>query len=170
MDKRCAVWRKAGDNRTLESSRSNSVGPAEIEASPCTTWLKDVQGRVSAPLSHPGHRRHHRRGPVHRRGPEPPRNPPPRDDDGLPGRVQTRPVVRPRSAGKLRRPEDGGLRRRLHGDLCTITLIPYVSIQEYGNRTDVRWLARYRQATARVSWPWACRNSISRPSPTRPKI
>ena len=140
MDKRCAAWRKAGDNRKLEKFEVRRLGPAEIETLAVYS-LADVQSAyrlryrvlgsgdiiVEAKLT-----------PMARTSPEIPRL-------GLKMSLPA-PLQSVRWFG--RGPHENYIDRKSSAfvrvwdkDFYYDKIIPYVSIQEYGNRSDVRWLA-----------------------------
>ncbi len=139
MLNRLAVWRKAGANRTLESFEAKQTGPAEVTIS-VGYDLKDVQGKAKLDYRILG------TGDVlidyhftaaARNLPEIPRV-------GLAFAV---PQAFSRVAWFGRGPQENYVDRKTgafvgqySGD-ASQWLVPYVSIQEYGNRTDVRWVA-----------------------------
>jgi beta-galactosidase len=139
MPGRLAVWRKAGANRTLESFEAKQTGPAEVTVN-VGYDLKDVQGKAAISYRVLGtgdlliDARFTAGG---RTIPEIPRV-------GL-----TLAVPKDFSSAKWfgRGPQESYNDRKtgafvgIYGGNVGDWLVPYVSIQEYGNRTDVRWLA-----------------------------
>jgi beta-galactosidase len=138
MDKRCAVWRRAGDNRTLEKFEARMVSPAQVDVS-VDYSLKDVQAAYRL--------RYHIMGdgavtvevrfaPSARNLPEIPRL----------GMTMILPAEFKDVKWFGRGPQDSYIDRKtaafvgLYAASVPETLIPYVSVQEYGNRTDVRWV------------------------------
>jgi len=137
MDKRCVVWRKAGENRTLDAFEIKAASPAEIEATAEYT-LKDVQGKYRVAYRVGG------RGditvevrfrPAARNLPEIPRV----------GMTMSLPPEFKQVRWFGRGPQENYVDRRtaafvgLYHASVPETLVPYVSVQEYGNRTDARW-------------------------------
>jgi beta-galactosidase len=137
MDKRCAVWRKAGDNRTLDKFEARTMSPSRVDVS-VDYSLKDVQAAYQV--------RYHVTGdgavtvevrfaPAARNLPEIPRI----------GMTIILPAEFKRVRWFGRGPQDSYIDRKtaafvgLYTASVPETLVPYVSVQEYGNRTDVRW-------------------------------
>ena len=143
MERRCAVWRRAGANRTLENFEIRQTGTSEVEAS-ASYRLDDVKAIyrlkyrilgsgdiiIDVALS-----------PTVQNLPEIPRL----------GMILELPGEFNRIQWFGRGPHENYVDRRTSAFVGRYTsevgkmLIPYVSIQEYGNRTDVRWVALSNQ-------------------------
>jgi beta-galactosidase len=139
MDKRCAVWRKAGDNRALDKFEVKQLSAAEIEAV-ADFSLKDVQAKYQIRYRILGSGDviiESRFSPTIRNLPEIPRF----------GMKMALPAGFDKIQWYGRGPHENYIDRKtsafagVYKSAMAEMLIPYVSIQEYGNRTDVRWLA-----------------------------
>jgi beta-galactosidase len=137
MDKRCAVWRKAGDNRTLDKFDVRTVSPTQIDVS-VDYSLRDVQAAYQVRYRVTGDGAitvEVRFAPATRNLPEIPRL----------GMTMILPAEFKQVRWFGRGPQDSYIDRKtaafvgLYAASVPETLVPYVSIQEYGNRTDVRW-------------------------------
>jgi beta-galactosidase len=137
MDKRCAVWRKAGDNRTLDKFEARTVSPTQIDVS-VDYSLRDVQAAYQVRYRVTGDGAitvEVRFAPATRNLPEIPRL----------GMTMILPAEFKQVRWFGRGPQDSYIDRKtaafvgLYAASVPETLVPYVSIQEYGNRTDVRW-------------------------------
>jgi beta-galactosidase len=139
MPKRCGLWRKAGEHRNLESFKIEQVNPGEVRVDVDLT-LVDVPAK------------HHLSYIVLGSG----------DvviENGLNPQAEKLPEI-PRLGMKLampqgfrkiqwygRGPQENYWDRKtgafvgVYGASVDEMVIPYVSPQEYGNRTDVRWVA-----------------------------
>jgi beta-galactosidase len=139
MPARTAVWRKAGDNRTLDKFDIQQSGAAIVEAVADFT-LKDVSAKYQVRYRIFGTGDvdiEVRLSPAGRNIPEIPRL-------GLK-------MALPAEFGNVqwfgRGPQENYIDRKtaafvgFYKSTVAETIIPYVSIQEYGNRTDVRWMA-----------------------------
>jgi beta-galactosidase len=139
MDRRLAVWRKAAFNRTLDTFDVKQTGPAEVVVS-TGYMLKDVQGRYQVLYRVLGS------GDIlvdvkfnaaARNVPEVPRV----------GMTMALPRDFIRCSWFGRGPQENYIDRRTGAFVGVYSgdvndwLVPYVSIQEYGNRTDARWVA-----------------------------
>lgn len=139
MEKRCAVWRKAGENRTLEKFAVSQLSSSEVQAN-IEYLLKDVQARYHVIY------RIYGSGdivvevqflPTTRKLPEIPRL----------GMKMALPSRFRRIQWYGRGPHENYIDRRtsalvgVYKSSVDEMAIPYVSIQEYGNRSDVRWMA-----------------------------
>jgi len=139
MPSRLAVWRKTGANRIVESFEAKQAGPAEVTVS-VGYDLKDVQGKTTIVYRILG------TGDVliDARFTTAARNLPEIPRLGL-----TAALPKAFSTVKWfgRGPQDNYVDRKtgafvgLYSAEVKDGLVPYVSIQEYGNRTDVRWVA-----------------------------
>ena len=139
MPNRLAVWRKAGGNRTVDSFEAKQTGPAEVTVS-VGYDLKDVQGKATIAYRILG------TGDVliDSRFTAGARNIPEIPRVGLN-------LALPKAFSRVqwfgRGPQENYIDRKtgafvgLYSADVQDWLVPYVSIQEYGNRTDVRWLA-----------------------------
>lgn len=147
MDKRLAVWRKAGANRTLERFAAKAEG-AGVRVT-AVYQMKDVSARTEMIYTIDG------AGdivldvafvPAARNLPEIPRL----------GLMITLPKEYNAVRWFGRGPHDNYIDRKssafagLYDAAVDKTLIPYVSIQEYGNRTDCRWVALTNGAGAGI--------------------
>jgi len=139
MDRRSAVWRKAADNRTLDKFEIRQAGPSLVEAA-ADYSLKDVQSKYLLRYRVFG-------------------------SGDVEIEVKFSPAMRnlpkiPRLGMKMalpsefrnirwfgRGPHENYIDRKtaafvgVYQASLDEMVIPYVSIQEYGNRTDVRWAA-----------------------------
>ncbi|MCX6560812.1 MAG: DUF4981 domain-containing protein [Candidatus Aminicenantes bacterium] len=138
MDKRLAVWRKAGENRTMTKIDSGPAGDSvkvaveyalkDVSAKYRMDYTIRASGEVKVEASFE---------PTARNLPEIPRV-------GLS-------LALPKGLNDVRwfgrGPHDNYIDRKssayvgIYKAAVDQTLIPYVSIQEYGNRTDCRWVA-----------------------------
>jgi beta-galactosidase len=139
MDRRLAVWRKAGSNRTLDAFDVKQTGPAEVEVRVVYT-LKDVQARYQVLYRILGSGDilvDVKSNAAARNLPEVPRL----------GMTMAVPKDMNRCVWFGRGPQENYLDRRTAADVGLYSadvnewLVPYVSIQEYGNRTETRWVA-----------------------------
>jgi len=136
---RLAVWRKAGPSRALESFEAKQTGPAEVTVE-VKYDLKDVQGKAAAVYRILGTGDiliDYRFTAAARNLPEIPRL----------GWTLTVPKAFSKVSWFGRGPHENYIDRKtgafvgLYSGDVNQWLVPYVSIQEYGNRTDVRWVA-----------------------------
>jgi beta-galactosidase len=139
MPQRLAVWRKAGANRTVESFEAKAAGPAEVKVD-IGYDLKDVQGKygISYRILGTGDVL------VDVRFTAGVRNLPDLPRMGLA-------LALPKGFSQCRwygrGPQENYIDRRTGAFVGVYTadandwMVPYVSIQEYGNRTDARWVA-----------------------------
>jgi beta-galactosidase len=139
MDKRSAVWRKAGENRTLDKFEVKTVSPAEIDAA-AEYALKDVQAKVQVlyrVMSTGDITIEVKFKPAARNLPEIPRV----------GMTMSLPPEFKQVRWFGRGPQESYIDRKtaafvgLYQASVPETPVPYVSVQEYGNRTDVRWVS-----------------------------
>jgi beta-galactosidase len=139
MPVRCAVWRKAGDNRTLDKFTVVEDGPALVRAEAEYT-LKDVQAKYVVSYRVYGSADivvDVRFSPAARNLPEIPRV----------GMMMTLPAAFSGIQWYGRGPQENYIDRKtsaflgLYSSSVGEMKVPYVSIQEYGNRTDCRWVA-----------------------------
>ena len=139
MDRRCAVWRKAGDNRTLDKFDIRQTGASIVDAA-ADYSLKDVltkyqvryrvfgSGNVEIEVKF---------SPAGRNLPEIPRL----------GMKMALPADFRNIQWSGRGPHENYIDRKtsafvgVYKSSVDEMVIPYVSIQEYGNRTDIRWVA-----------------------------
>jgi beta-galactosidase len=139
MPNRLAVWRKAGGNRTLARFEAKTLKPGVIQATAAYN-LKDVDGRLTLVYTIKGDGEMIVRfefAPTRRNLPEIPRV----------GLALTLPGEFKNVGWFGRGPQDNYSDRKtaafvgLYADAVDRSEVPYVSIQEYGNRTDCRWAA-----------------------------
>jgi beta-galactosidase len=139
MDRRCAVWRKAGDNRSLEKFEVKQAGPSEIDAV-ADYSLKDVQAKYQVRYKVLGSGDvivEARFSPTTRNLPEIPRF----------GMKMALPAEFDRIQWYGRGPHENYVDRKtsafvgVYKNSIAEMIVPYVSIQEFGNRIDVRWVA-----------------------------
>ena len=139
MDKRCAVWRKAGDSRTLEKFEARAASPTRVDVS-VDYALKDVTAAYQVRYRVTGDGDitvEVRFAPAARNLPEIPRI----------GMTMVLPAEFKLVKWFGRGPQDNYIDKKtaafvgIYSAAVPGTLIPYVSVQEYGNRTDVRWAA-----------------------------
>ncbi len=139
MDRRCAVWRKAGDNRILDKFEIREASPSEIDAV-ADYSLKDVQAKYQVRYRILGSGDvtvDARFSPTTRNLPEMPRF----------GMKMALPSEFNRIQWYGRGPHENYVDRKssafvgIHKSSTAEMIIPYASIQEYGNRVDVRWVA-----------------------------
>jgi beta-galactosidase len=139
MDRRCAVWRKAGDNRSLDKFEVRQARPFEIEAV-ADYSLRDVQAKYQVRYRVLGSGDvlvEARFSPATRNLPEIPRL----------GMMFALPPEFQRIQWYGRGPHENYVDRKtsafvgVYKSSISEMTIPYVSIQEYGNRVDGRWVA-----------------------------
>jgi beta-galactosidase len=139
MPVRTAVWRKAGDNRTLDKFEVKAAGASLVRADASYT-LKDVQGKYEVSYQIYGSGDvviEVRFEPASRNLPEIPRL----------GMKMTLPAAFSDIRWHGRGPHENYIDRKTSAFVGVFTSsigemeVPYVSIQEYGNRTDCRWVA-----------------------------
>jgi beta-galactosidase len=139
MPVRCGVWRKAGDNRALVRFTVEPAGPSRVRAE-ARYSLKDVSSEYAVVYRLSGDGRivvDVRFSPQARNLPEIPRV----------GMKLTLPQALSSVRWFGRGPHESYVDRKtsafvgLYTASVPDTTVPYVSIQEYGNRTDCRWVA-----------------------------
>ena len=139
MDRRCAVWRKAGNNRSLDKFEVKQSGASLIEAV-ADYSLKDVQAKYQVRYKILGSGDviiEARFSPTSRNLPELPRF----------GMMLALPVEFDRIQWYGRGPHENYIDRKtsafvgVYKNSIAEMTIPYVSIQEYGNRVEARWVA-----------------------------
>jgi beta-galactosidase len=139
MDKRCVVWRKAGDNRTLDRFDVREINPFEIDVAADYT-LPDVRAKYQVRyriLASSDIIVEVKFSPAGRNLPELPRF----------GMAVVLPAEFKHLQWYGRGPQENYIDRKTSAFVgvyrATVDdmTVPYVSIQEYGNRCDARWAA-----------------------------
>jgi beta-galactosidase len=137
MPNRLAVWRKAGSNRTLERFEAKALKPGMIQVT-AAYKLKDMDANLTLVYSVQGDGDiviHYDFVPTRRNLPEIPRV----------GLTLSLPGEFTNVAWYGRGPQENYGDRKtaafvgVYADSIEKSEVPYVSIQEYGNRTDCRW-------------------------------
>jgi beta-galactosidase len=138
MPNRLAVWRQAGRNRTLERFEAKAVKPGVVRAT-AVYLLKDIEARLTLTFDIQGDGDivvGYSFQPGRRNLPEIPRV----------GLMLSLPAEFKNVAWNGRGPQENYIDRRtaafvgVYADSVDKSDVPYVSIQEYGNRTDCRWM------------------------------
>ncbi|MGD0782306.1 MAG: glycoside hydrolase family 2 TIM barrel-domain containing protein, partial [Candidatus Aminicenantales bacterium] len=137
MPNRLAVWRKAARNRTLERFEAKAVRPGIVQAT-AAYRLRDAEARLTLVYTIQGDGDvvvGYDFAPARRNLPEIPRV----------GLTLSLPGEFKNVEWYGRGPHDNYIDRKdsafvgIYADSVDKSAVPYVSIQEYGNRTDCRW-------------------------------